>query len=606
MQMDINRLCLERELEKFIDSGVAEDAYTIYYCYLEMFFGHYGKSKKMVELLSEFEANGSSLLMKHRDHYSHSVYVFALGLAIYESSPAYRKAFKTFYGFDPDDANTEDDNAAACCYLEYWGLTSLFHDIGYPFELPFEQVMSYYEVAGKMRGKGSLYIAYHDVDVITALGDEAKKHFEEMYGRVLTTTEELFAFGITEKLGRVYDFTEEYMLEKIHTKPIEPNAFGYFMDHAYFSSVRLYREIENSLGIEAVTEKHVDALTAILLHNSLYKFAISFYKSSDAKEPLRMTVHPLAWMLMLCDELQCWDRTAYGRNSRTELHPMEAEFEFSNDMICATYYYDREEQEKIDAFKMAYSVWEKKGKKGDPPRLKAYSDMEEQEERFTRDIERIVNTSEIQLAVIPSTKDADRKNKRTYLSSSNFLHLYDFAVALNARYDHPGKEEETEASVMEDSFERLSLEYQLSNINQAKSFAKYLDALGCFYTDRSVDYDMITQFTKDQLEVFAPMEHERWVREHIAMGWTKGDLYETVELPEGMIEQYGDERTARKALREQLRMHKLAMDGNPASEEIHAHYKALPLVEREKDYEPFNSMLKLIKKFDGLRIYSLQ
>ena len=50
MQMDINRLCLERELEKFIDSGVAEDAYTVYYCSLEMFFGHYGKSKKMVEL----------------------------------------------------------------------------------------------------------------------------------------------------------------------------------------------------------------------------------------------------------------------------------------------------------------------------------------------------------------------------------------------------------------------------------------------------------------------------------------------------------------------------------------------------------------------------
>ena len=35
MQMDINRLCLERELEKFIDSGVTEDAYTIYYCYLK-------------------------------------------------------------------------------------------------------------------------------------------------------------------------------------------------------------------------------------------------------------------------------------------------------------------------------------------------------------------------------------------------------------------------------------------------------------------------------------------------------------------------------------------------------------------------------------------
>ena len=52
MQMDLNRLCLEKALERFIDSGVAEDAYDVYYCYLEIFFGRYGKSKKMVELLS--------------------------------------------------------------------------------------------------------------------------------------------------------------------------------------------------------------------------------------------------------------------------------------------------------------------------------------------------------------------------------------------------------------------------------------------------------------------------------------------------------------------------------------------------------------------------
>ena len=68
MQMDVERLCLEHELEKFFDSGVAEDAYTVYYCYLEMFVGQYGHSRRMVELLSEFESNASSLLMKHRDH----------------------------------------------------------------------------------------------------------------------------------------------------------------------------------------------------------------------------------------------------------------------------------------------------------------------------------------------------------------------------------------------------------------------------------------------------------------------------------------------------------------------------------------------------------
>ena len=97
MQMDIDRLCLRNELAKFIDSGVAEDAYTVYYAYLEMFLGEYGQSQKMVELLSEYESNASSLLMKHRDHYSHSVYVFALGLAIFEMYPDYRKTFCSFY-----------------------------------------------------------------------------------------------------------------------------------------------------------------------------------------------------------------------------------------------------------------------------------------------------------------------------------------------------------------------------------------------------------------------------------------------------------------------------------------------------------------------------
>ena len=48
MQMDINRLCLERELERFIDSGATEDAYNVFYCFMEIFFGSYGKSKRMV------------------------------------------------------------------------------------------------------------------------------------------------------------------------------------------------------------------------------------------------------------------------------------------------------------------------------------------------------------------------------------------------------------------------------------------------------------------------------------------------------------------------------------------------------------------------------
>ena len=86
------------ELEdRFLESGRAKDAFDVYYCYLEMFVGSYGKTRKMIETLCEFESNASSLLMKHRDHFSHSVYVFSIGLAFYDESEAFRKAYKTKY-----------------------------------------------------------------------------------------------------------------------------------------------------------------------------------------------------------------------------------------------------------------------------------------------------------------------------------------------------------------------------------------------------------------------------------------------------------------------------------------------------------------------------
>jgi len=595
MEMDINRLCLENALEAFIDSGVAEDAYTVYYCYLEMFLGRYGSSKRMVELLSEYESNGSSLLMKHRDHYSHSVYVFALGLAVYETNETYRRAFQRFYGLEG-----RGEHAAAGQFLEYWGLTALFHDIGYPFELPFEQVLSYFEVDNRERGEGSLYLAYRCVEALTALSAPAQARFAALYGRRFATTSELFAYDLAEKMGEAYGFSEEYLLTALNAKPTEPESFGYYMDHAFFSAARLYCELAEELGAENLQREHVDALTAILLHNSLYKFSIAFYKNpKKAKPPLKAALHPLAWLLMLCDELQCWDRTAYGRNSRTELHPMAAEFDFSHNAIAAVYYYDRAEQEKIDDFSRRCRAWEEGGEQGKPPRLKAYSDMAEKEQRFTADIERIVDTSSIPLTVTPGVRAADRRGKHLYLSDSNFLHLYDFAVALHGRSQPP----ETPTEALEARFESQSLEYQLSGINRAKSFSRYLNAIGCFYTDRPVDFEMVAVFTPEQAAQIAPMEHERWIREHRAMGWRFGTEYETAPLPAGLTAE--EEKKARRALREQLRVHKLAMDGEPSAGEIAAHYFSLPEEDQDKDWKPFNTMLRLLKKFDGLRIYQL-
>ena len=65
------------------------------------------------------------------------------------------------------------------------------------------------------------------------------------------------------------------------------------------------------------------------------------------------------------------------------------------------------------------------------------------------------------LFVDSDLRPVDRKVKHTYLSSSSFLHIYDFAVALNARYNYQGREDEIDVQQLEKEFNDLSLEYKL-------------------------------------------------------------------------------------------------------------------------------------------------
>ena len=83
------------------------------------------------------------------------------------------------------------------------------------------------------------------------------------------------------------------------------------------------------------------------------------------------------------------------------------------------------------------------------------------------------------------------------------------------------------------------------------------------------------------------------------MGWRNGDLYERIPVPHG-----ADEKSYRAALREQTRCHKLLIDGELTKEQIISHYQEhLPEYEKQMNYQPFNRMLILMRKFDGVRIY---
>ena len=275
---------------------------------------------------------------------------------------------------------------------------------------------------------------------------------------------------------------------------------------------------------------------------------------------------------------------------------MAAYFDFSGQVISAVYYYDIAEQGKIETYEqqlVKYTTGHVKEK----PRLKAYSDMVGDKPAFTADIERIVDLSVMPLTIKLELKKVNHKNKHTYLSGSNFLHFFDFAVALHAR-NMPGNPSREE---MEEKFNACSLEYRLSTLGRTRNFAAYLNAIGCLYTDKPVDFEMVTHFSAKDAAIFAPMEHERWVREHQSMGWHYGTDYETLNLDVPKEQR----KNARAALREQLRCHKLSMDGILTHDEIRAHYQRLPKVYQDLDWKPFNRLLELLKENDGLRIYRL-
>ena len=165
-------------------------------------------------------------MMKHRDHYSHSVYVFLIGLAIYRNHAGVRAAYNRKYAL-------AEGPQAACHFLEYWGLASLFHDIGYPFEIAHQQMKAYVckLFSDNDEDEGfAPYVSYCNIDrfASTRLGD----------------LNELYARAIAERLGENYlariGCTEEdlhgKLLDVLRDRAVrgDPSTLDYlWMDHAY-------------------------------------------------------------------------------------------------------------------------------------------------------------------------------------------------------------------------------------------------------------------------------------------------------------------------------------------------------------------------------------
>lgn len=733
MQCDLDRRCLEVAVHRFLESGITKDAFDVYFCYLEMFFGSYHKTKVMIEMLSEFESNASSLLMKHRDHFSHSVYVFLIGLAFYDSSSCYRTAFRDAYADTlglPADTDA-DSPALAAKFLEFWGLSSLFHDIGYPFELAFEQIKSYFGdtidyvpfVVFRMNGFTDLCVdrVLKELDNLRedcAAEQDAKKLKKAMkqlngcrkrLGLVPHApkiadekggTEQLAAAlfagientvaqakDVLAKLSRISlgdsaaqsvsdlnqfladalartlhedyrsaDFAPyqsfcsknslpadsfesycAYLCDVMQRKAEQPETFNGFIDHAYFSTVILLRTLIRELDAENLSQMHTHALTAILLHNSFYKFSVTNTNQYEAEafnngRHFTLEQNPLAYLLRLADELQCWDRVSYGRNSRGEVHPFECRLQFDGDHISACYLFDKhlytEEQDGTLVLKEQY-----KGVKGTYRKLTAFSLRDQYPETvrqescdFLAEIEAMISlngdtsfggNSPIRLSVSTGFEDNLRFRNSSF-SVSNFIHMYQFAVLVHQMNHLDGISVDQLRGKLDEyteEFDKLSLEYKINHISRVKKYAKILDNIGCFYSDRSMDCEPVDEFS-EKLPEMGAIEHERWCWEHHLMGWRHVTKQQFDEM-ENRFKASG----CKGSFRECVHLH---CDLFPIAETEDAylyegydkqagldHYDALNDTTehgkgaQDKDTRTMNNLLRVLREVDGIRIYRL-
>ncbi|TET86779.1 MAG: hypothetical protein E3J46_07370 [Desulfobacteraceae bacterium] len=98
------------------------------------------------------------------------------------------------------------------------------------------------------------------------------------------------------------------------------------------------------------------------------------------------------------------------------------------------------------------------------------------------------------------------------------------AQAIHAEYvrNQKAKGETTETNSTLVGWEKLPGHVKESNRAQALHIAEKLKAIGCGTTELGDGEPGGFEFTREEIELLAPMEHERWVGERLANGWTVG------------------------------------------------------------------------------------
>lgn len=589
--IDDGLLCLYMAIHRFMETGSKNDAFDVYCSYSGRFLRG-DKMQELINFISSYENNASRLVQSHRDHYSHSAYVFVLGLAIYYTSDILQKNFEKKYNAEKkllEQLYLKKENINEK-FLRLWGLTALFHDIGYQYEIPFCQITENNRYSANGYDK-VIYFHYRNMDEFSNLDvffkgcegkawernnliyndDNCYNHYKKLLidnneDYQPESIEDVLAFHIDRALGRsfpqdvmkgnieknVVDDGElkdktwtgvEYIATLLKAKPYpkelkDGNSIKAFMDHAYYSAIVVFKqlismygldEFTNDLESDKYTEKDVDnsrfltlnewmdAITAIAMHNKFFEFNLKTVEGKSAesknegvKQSLCISEHPLAYLLILCDELQCWDRTSFGKSSISQLHAIDCNLTFNANSVHAEYIFDQkgcetaigfDDNGRIKSVKAGtlQKFFKNKAKEYVTPNhvkmndcstwtISSHDFAEGEDCKFVLDIHGIVDVAgDDNLSLTVAAKFGEgTKYRNEYLSEISMGKLYDLAGKL---YEKQNSEKEFEYGDIADKI--LFIEF-------VKGMGENLQKVNCFYSNQLKAFDRKYEFDIDE------------------------------------------------------------------------------------------------------------
>ena len=486
---------LQTSLLNFSDKETEFNANMVYDMYTELnrFEDSEGRPlRNLMDTMRVYEKRASTFTESQRDHFVHSVNVFLLGIQIYMGSREFRRIF-----VDSDPETTFGNPHER--FLFVWGHAALFHDIGYPIEIASNQAKAF---ARTIEGIGNVGNGRDsNVSLFVWNFDSISKVPAETWLGEGGTIDliEVLAGRISDRTG-----TDPGKTREVISGYVGIMRDARFVDHGFYSALILMRSMVASMQAAGYTstrfdDEIVESAAAILLHN-MYRGVFTSDRYDFGCPPMDVRAFPVAFLLILCDELQDWNRKKYGIRTKDAVYPDNSRASLDDGVFIINYH-------TADSAMCSTFVGDKIAL------LRKLLDLDGlfTDFRVTCSCDRSADL------LMASLEDAVGED----FPRPMMERMEEIAKAIHADYNRRRRMENPDEPLEYPTWEGLPQDLKYSNMSQAISIPDKLNAIGC-HIGAEGQGTAVSSFTPEETLMMAMMEHDRWRAERESNGWIWG------------------------------------------------------------------------------------